>query len=87
MPPRLVALWLRLPIQQLRTEPELPPTKCTRASIHLAHLSGFENRFIVLLSWLWGILTRQRGARDRRPGYADFKIDDTHAHQGTVHPA
>lgn len=64
------------------------PAKFVWAFIHLAYLSGFESRFIVLLSWLWGILTRQRGARViEDPSYADFKIDNAQAQQGAVHSA
>jgi len=39
------------------------PAKFIWAFIHVLYLSGFENRLLVLLEWIWAMLTRRRGAR------------------------
>jgi len=39
------------------------PAKVLWAFLHVLYLSGFENRLMVLLSWIWSALTNQSGAR------------------------
>ena len=39
------------------------PAKFLWAFLHVLYLSGFENRMMVLLSWIWSGLTSQSGAR------------------------
>lgn len=31
--------------------------------VHIYYLTGFRNRFFVVLSWAWSYLTYRRGAR------------------------
>ncbi len=39
------------------------PAKLVWAFLHVFYLSGFENRLMVLFSWLWAGITNQGGAR------------------------
>jgi len=39
------------------------PAKVVWAFLHVFYLSGFENRLMVLFSWLWAGMTNQGGAR------------------------
>jgi NADH dehydrogenase FAD-containing subunit len=39
------------------------PAKMVWAFLHVLYLSGFENRLMVLFSWLWAAITNQAGSR------------------------
>jgi NADH:ubiquinone reductase (H+-translocating) len=54
------------------------PAKLVWTFIHLLYLSGFENRVLVLLTWMWAIMSRRGGARlIEDPSYARLASVDT----------